>query len=206
VGALESRRIVPGQRLVEADLVSAYGVSRNSVREALQRLAAEGLVEIVRNKGAVIRLLSLQETLDVLDVAERISGLLARAAARAIRQGGDGAALSAAVAGLEEVQDPAGDQGLKRRAFYRALIELAGNRELRRLVPVIQMPIVHAQNPLPQLQALRLHDYRAIARAVLKGDEDAADLAAMAHVANVRSAIVELKLLLEQRETVIPSF
>ena len=69
---LDAQSFVPGQRLVEVDLAVQYGVSRNSVREALQRLAAEGVVELSRNKGAAIRSLSLKQTLEVLDVAERL--------------------------------------------------------------------------------------------------------------------------------------
>lgn len=192
LGALEARRIVPGQRLVEVELAAAFAVSRNSVREALQRLAAEGLVELVRNKGAVIRHLSLQETLDVLEVAERISGLLARGAARAVHRGAPAKALSQAIKQLARAAAGEDDPGfaLARRAYYRALLDLSANRELRRLVPVIQMPIVHAQNPLPGLRRMRVDDYKAVARAVLAGDEDAADLAAMAHVDRVREAIL----------------
>lgn len=43
---------MPAQRLVEMELASQYGVGRNSVREALQRLEAEGIVELFRNRGA----------------------------------------------------------------------------------------------------------------------------------------------------------
>jgi len=194
LSALENRRIAPGQRLVEADLVTQYDVSRNSVREALQRLAAEGLVEIVRNKGAVIRLLSVQETLDVLEVAERMSGLLARSAARAISRGADGQGLVTAIKLLGSPHKEMDEElfGRARRAYYRALLDLSSSRELRRLVPIIQMPIVHAQNPLPALRQLRVKDYRAVAQAVLKGDEVAADLAAMEHVDKIRKAIVDL--------------
>ncbi|UUZ75993.1 FCD domain-containing protein [Polaromonas sp. P1(28)-13] len=78
-----------------------------------------------------------------------------------------------------------------RRDYYRALLTLAGNRELQRLFPAIQMPIVYAQHRLPGLQPIRLQDYRVIAREVLAGDEDGADLAAMAHVHNVREQILQ---------------
>jgi DNA-binding FadR family transcriptional regulator len=53
------------------------------------------------------------------------------------------------------------------------------------------MPIVYAQQRLAGLQKLRLRDYRLIAKAVLAGDEDAADAAGMAHVRNVRELIVQ---------------
>ena len=43
---IRSSRYVPGQRLVEVDIIRQTGGSRFKVREALQRLAAEGLVEI----------------------------------------------------------------------------------------------------------------------------------------------------------------
>jgi DNA-binding GntR family transcriptional regulator len=45
VHGLEAQRFVPGQRLVESDLASQFGVGRNSVREAIQRLAADGIVD-----------------------------------------------------------------------------------------------------------------------------------------------------------------
>jgi DNA-binding FadR family transcriptional regulator len=61
---------------------------------------------------------------------------------------------------------------------------------LRRLFPAIQMPIVYAQYRLPELQQIRLQDYRVITREVVAGDEEAADLAAMAHVHNVREAVL----------------
>jgi DNA-binding GntR family transcriptional regulator len=192
IRALEARQLVPGQRLVEVDLAGSFGVSRNSVREALQRLAAEGIVELLRHKGAAIRLLSQQETLDVLEVAERISGLLARAAARAIAKGAAGKPLkdSLRLLGSANLAGDAHAFADARRDYYRALLALAGNRELRRLFAAIQMPIVYAQYALPALQQTRLQDYRVIAREVLAGQEDAADLAAMAHVQGVRAAIL----------------
>lgn len=45
--SLRSGDLVPGQRLVENDLAESYGTTRSAVREALQDLAAEEIVEIV---------------------------------------------------------------------------------------------------------------------------------------------------------------
>jgi len=191
VNGLEMQRFVPGQRLVETDLAAQFGVGRNSVREALQRLAAEGIVELPRHRSAAIRSLSSQDTLDVLDVAERISGLLARCAVRGSTDPDFAAALRQAIQDLEAAdaaQDTAGFASVRRR-FYRTLLEMSGNRELRRLFPAIQMPIVYAQHRLGSLQALRLRDYGRIADAVLAGDAEEADAAGGAHVRNVREAI-----------------
>lgn len=189
VNGLENRHCVPGQRLVEADLAAQFGVGRNSVREALQHLAADGVVEIVRHKGALIRSLSLQETLDVLDVAERMTGLLARSAARGVRNGACAQALTQVLDSLHETADA--EQFAKaRRTFYRVLLDLGGSKELRRLFRVIHIPIVHAQYRLGSLRQMRVRDYRAIGAAVSQGDEAAADDAGMAHVRNFRVEIL----------------
>lgn len=190
VRGLEIQTFVPGQRLVEADLADQFGVGRNSVREALQRLAAEGIVELLRHRGAAIRSLSLRETLDVLDVAERMTGLLGRAAARACAGGASTCGLQAALQELAAA-DPGDLAGFSaaRRHFYRALLDLAGNQELRRLFPTIHVPVVHAQYRLPTLQKIRQQDYGRIAAAVLAGDAEAAEAAGGEHVRHVRDAI-----------------
>ena len=192
VNGLEQQTFVPGQRLAEVDLTVQFGVGRNSVREALQRLAAEGFVELHRHKGAVIRALSLQDTLDVLDVAERMTGLLASAAARRAKESPWASALNDALRGCVAAA-AAGDAiefASARRGFYRALLEMGGNNELKRLFPAIQMPIVHAQHRLPDLMSLRVSDYRKIAEAALAGNEIAADAAGIAHVRRIRDGVL----------------
>ena len=52
--AIVERRLAPGQRLIERELVELTGVSRTSVREALRELAAEGLVTVIPNSGTVV--------------------------------------------------------------------------------------------------------------------------------------------------------
>lgn len=192
VNALEAQEVVPGQRLVEMELASHYGVGRNSVREALQRLEAEGIVELFRNRGAAVRLLTLQQTLDVLDVAERMTGLLARTAARGLVDAAQGAPLAAALDELAQADRAEDADGFARgrRHFYRALLALSGSAELQRLFPAIQMPIVYAQYRLPGLQRLRLRDYQAMAQAVLAGAQEPADAAGMAHVRHVRELVL----------------
>jgi len=185
------QKLVPGQRLVEADLAVQFGVGRNSVREALHRLAAEGVVDIIRHKGAVIRSLSERETMDVLDVAERMMGLLARSAARGISNGQSPQEIESALEQLAAANDETDSTAFSnaRRAFYRALLDTGGSRELRRLFPSIHMPIVYAQHRLTGLQQIRLRDYLIIGQAILDGDEVGADTAGATHVRNVREAI-----------------
>ena len=52
--ALYKRRLAPGTALTEQSLCDALGVGRTPVRSALKRLAQDGYVEIVPNKGAYV--------------------------------------------------------------------------------------------------------------------------------------------------------
>ena len=59
--AILEHKLVPGQRLIERELVELTGVSRTSIREALRELAAEGLVTTIPNKGTVVAEVSVKE-------------------------------------------------------------------------------------------------------------------------------------------------
>ncbi|MCA1452627.1 GntR family transcriptional regulator [Bradyrhizobium sp. BRP22] len=67
--------LVPGEDLDEATLVGRFGVSRTPVREALVRLAAEGLVQLVPNRGARVAPMGwndIREHLEAFDVSQRL--------------------------------------------------------------------------------------------------------------------------------------
>ena len=65
---LERASCAPGSRLGEVELAERLGVSRTPVREALTRLAAEGLVEIVANRGARVATWTVAELEGVFDL------------------------------------------------------------------------------------------------------------------------------------------
>jgi DNA-binding GntR family transcriptional regulator len=70
----------PGSRLNERVLSERLAVSRTPLREAMKVLAAEGLVELLPNRGAIVAPLSLAEldqTVEVMAALERLAGRLA---------------------------------------------------------------------------------------------------------------------------------
>lgn len=77
---VEQGRYAPGQRLIAADLAEEFDVSRAPVREALHVLAGEGVVDLVPNRGAMIRKVSNKELIDLLDFTEAICVLGVRLA------------------------------------------------------------------------------------------------------------------------------
>jgi GntR family transcriptional regulator of vanillate catabolism len=71
----------PGERLAEIDVAAHLSVSRTPARAALQRLAEEGLLEIVQPAGYVVRAFSEQDIADAIEVRGTIEALAARLAA-----------------------------------------------------------------------------------------------------------------------------
>ena len=77
---VEQGKFSPGQRLIAADLAEEFDVSRAPVREALHVLAGEGVVDLIPNRGAMIRKVSTKELTDLLDFTEAICVLGVRQA------------------------------------------------------------------------------------------------------------------------------
>jgi DNA-binding GntR family transcriptional regulator len=66
--AIAEGRLVPGPRLVEADLTAEFGASRSVIREALRLLAGEGVVELTPHRGCRVRRIDPQRVVYMRDV------------------------------------------------------------------------------------------------------------------------------------------
>ncbi|MDD5704545.1 MAG: GntR family transcriptional regulator [Kiritimatiellae bacterium] len=79
--AIVSRELPPGTRLVESELARRFRVSRTPIREVLNRLHQEGLIELLPNSGGVVRRYTLTEIIDFMELRLRIEPLACRKAA-----------------------------------------------------------------------------------------------------------------------------
>jgi DNA-binding GntR family transcriptional regulator len=73
--------LAPGQQLLETDLSDALGVSRTPLREALKRLASEGLVELRLNRSAIVAPLRRDELAELFEAMSGIERCAAELAA-----------------------------------------------------------------------------------------------------------------------------
>lgn len=73
-----------GQKLDETELASGLGVSRMPVRQAIQQLASEGLVQAQPHVGATVISLTAEDVRDIFDARIALEGLLAGLAAQVI--------------------------------------------------------------------------------------------------------------------------
>ncbi|MDD3827360.1 MAG: GntR family transcriptional regulator [Anaerolineae bacterium] len=77
-----SRQLQPGQRLVQADLAEQLGVSRTPIRDALTRLAHEGLVNLTSYKSATVACFSAADLEEIFAVRIGLESYAAFVAAR----------------------------------------------------------------------------------------------------------------------------
>ncbi|AXT47585.1 MULTISPECIES: GntR family transcriptional regulator [Chromobacterium] len=75
-----SGEFADGQQLRQEALSNEYGVSRVPVREALRQLEAEGLIQIIDHKGALVSKLSLEDVLELLEIRAMLEGSVLKAA------------------------------------------------------------------------------------------------------------------------------
>ncbi|MEV5357006.1 GntR family transcriptional regulator [Streptomyces sp. NPDC086081] len=79
--AILQGEMAPAQRLVENELAESYGVTRASVRAALLDLTSEGLVERIRNRGSRVRVVTVEEAVEITECRMVLEGLCAGKAA-----------------------------------------------------------------------------------------------------------------------------
>ena len=78
--------IVSQTRLMEIDLSEKMNVSRTPIREAIKRLADDGLVKVEPRRGAYVANISIKDMLDVFEVREDMEGFAAKLAAERITE------------------------------------------------------------------------------------------------------------------------
>jgi DNA-binding GntR family transcriptional regulator len=198
---LVSGRLEPGMQLVNRKLADEIGMSMTPVREAVTRLASEGLVEHVPGAGAFVRRITRQELAQLYDVRESLEPLAAAQAAAH--------ATAAEIAELRAIA--AGSFSLIRRIatrperhadaeimaawidadqrFHEVLFEAARNRWLSKIAADIKL-LAHGFTPqrrMPEfltvpvaVQTYRGH--RRLVRALATRDADLAAATALAHI------------------------
>jgi DNA-binding GntR family transcriptional regulator len=75
-------QLAPGSVLSEQMLAERLGIGRTPIREALQRLAREGLVVILPRRGVMVSAIDVKSQLRLLEVRREVERLVARGAAR----------------------------------------------------------------------------------------------------------------------------
>lgn len=183
---LMTGHFVPGQRLVEADIMRETGATRGRVREALQRLAVEGLVVIQEFRGASIKRMTREEVDETYRAREALEGLCARLVAE---RGSDRALgqlqqlqrdMDECEAESDNVRFP-----LINERWHELIISASGNGIVGSFLERLRIPIIAVQfRRAFSLQALKKSNiqHRRITDAILAHDGDQAERCMREHI------------------------
>jgi DNA-binding GntR family transcriptional regulator len=180
-------KIVPGQRLIAADLAEEFQVSRAPVREAMQVLVGEGVVEFVRNRGAKIRKLSVQELIDVMEFTEAMLILGVRLATRKIRLGGNREKLTASYKNIERAWETKQNAlfVIAIHEFHHTVNEISGNHFVEFMYHRAHFSFFNKQlsDKLPGGHWDEyILNYRRVYETIMSGDEHTAESAFSNHM------------------------
>ncbi|HZQ64133.1 MAG TPA: GntR family transcriptional regulator [Gaiellaceae bacterium] len=188
-----SGRLTPGTELQEVVLAESLGVSRGPIREALGRLAAEGLVTVRPRRGAVVRALSAEEFLEAYQVREALEVMAVRLAVAKLTPD-DLAELGRLIDEMSARAERGDVRGFfeANAAFHRVFFDVAGNRMLAELHRQVRDQIDRHRQRSLELRG-NVHrsvaEHRAILRAVQSGDVERA-----AHLVSEHIRVPQIRL------------
>ncbi|WP_410642524.1 GntR family transcriptional regulator [Amycolatopsis sp. lyj-346] len=188
-----NRTLEPGQHLVEADLAEYLGVSRQPVREALQRLQSEGWVDLRPAQGAFVHLPTDEEADQLLSVRSVLETHSAKLAA--------GRATAADVFRLRELQQ-AGLKALAEEdteglvaanaALHAFITELSGNQVLAELIGLVDRRVRWYYTPIARPRGQDAwNEHEALIQAISAQDADTAEKIMAKHTERTRQAYHE---------------
>ena len=171
-------RLKPGDILSEQMLSASFKIGRTPIREALQRLAREGLVAILPRKGILVSDINPRHQLLLLEVRRELERLLCRAGAERATAAQRGSMLAIAQ-GMDRAAKTNDDIAFMRldRELNALMIEAAHNDYAARSMKLLQglsrrFWYMHYREAADLPLCARLHANEA--RAIAKGNGEAA--------------------------------
>jgi DNA-binding GntR family transcriptional regulator len=192
-------RLAPGEVLSEASLAQDLDIGRTPIREALQRLAREGLIVVLPRRGILVSEIDLRSQLELLIVRRELERLMARLTARRA-SGAEREAFLRLATDMETAADRDDDVGFMRLDRRLNLLIAKGCRNEYAMRAMGLMAGLsrrfwyrHYKEALDLPLCARLH--AGLARAIGKGDAEAAAAASdrlMDYIETFTRATLEL--------------
>lgn len=187
----------PGSRIIESEVAHRLRMSRTPVREAIRRLAGEGIIEHVPNRGAVVPAWGIEAIREVFELRELLEVHAIRRAARNVRPS-DMALLQAAHDEMRELETIPGEArwdayAVINNRFHRHLFTMAAHERLEAiLVGLVAVPLLHRNFDSRTVETMRRsNDHHDEILAALAAGDDAWAAAAMAlHVRSTAHVLI----------------
>jgi len=197
--AIHEGEMAAGERLRETDIAEKLGVSRTPVREALQRLTAEGLLSVTVGRGVIVTEFDKQQVLELYALREVLEGAAAAFAAERASET-DIETLRQLIEEEAIGDDEGRSLAASNRAFHAALCEAAHNRYLTTAINALADSIDLLRGTTiaaPGRRATAQAEHRAIVDAIERRDPATAERIARDHIREARR--IRLRMLGPQR-------
>lgn len=183
------RSLRPGQHLVESELAGHLGVSRQPVREALQRLNTEGWVDLRPAQGAFVHEPTEAEADQLLSVRTLLEAEAARLAAANSGSAGIAALEELCAKGEQSVADDDVELTVATNAaFHAKVMELAGNVVLAELAAQVDRRVRWYYAPVARQRGKQSWiEHRDLIAAISARDEQAATEVMRSHTEQTRT-------------------
>ncbi len=182
-----------GTPLVEAELAARLGASRTPVREALQRLETEGLLERRGVRGIVVRGFREEDVTCIFEIREALESLAARRACR--RMSPDTLAeLTELVGRMRAAANDPNELEHLDTAFNDRVVATAEGSRLRRMLTDLRQEIVtwrFLSLSTAQRRTATIEEREALLQALGAGDEERAARIVAAHIAGACEAVLD---------------
>lgn len=186
-------RLVPHQRLIEADVADEHDASRGEVRLALNELITEGLVERIPNRGARVRKVSLAEAIEITEVRAAVESLCAGKAAEKVTDAQADELREIGAAMQQAVDRGARDEySSLNRKLHTLIIEIADQQTAAQTITRLRGQAIRYHFQLssqPDRPKISLPQHLAIIQAICARDPHAAAAAMQEHLASVIETI-----------------
>jgi len=192
--AVREGRLAQGQRLVVADISREFGTSAGPVREAIRRLAGEGLLEFTPHRGATVRRFTERQILEIFQVREAVEGYAARLAAENIHRSDFREQLTACRDRLRETVDAHVAHTRIKQDFHDLLYAFGGNSALQETAERLTSPLYRLRLSAligPDRTRASLREHEDIIDAVLAGEGVRAEQLMRVHLHNGARAVVQ---------------
>ena len=179
----------PGTQLSESDLASQLKVSKTPVREALQRLERENLVNIIPRKGAFVTEISVTEIQEISEIRSILVGLAARRAAALVSDQDLDNARQILEAGDQALKNGDEEEWLRLNdQFHTWLLEKASNKSLLKMISILDEYFQRIQRLAASVPGEMIEsnlEHYEILEAIASRDPLKADRVASGHIFNV---------------------
>lgn len=193
LGRISGGEFAAGERLFEQALAQDLGVSRTPVRDALKRLAAEGLVDTAPHKGAQVVSFTAEDTAELYELRAQFEPVACRLAVPRLGEE-DLAELEELDRRMQEIvaqgRDPAELTALN-NAFHAVFVERCGNRHLAIALQALFRPAIVTRTfsqYAPRSLERSMQAHQQLVEAAQARDGEWAEAVMRSHILSTRHA------------------